>query len=274
MKRGEKAVTRPPLSEGKESLRQVVHPNLPEAHVSQARLYEADYRFAEAEEEYKRAIALTPSNATAHHRYSWCLLQLGRAREALSEVLRAEELDPLSLFIIIRVCICGQYGGVGDEEEVLKRLQKLREIDPESPITLTAFANYYLHKPDYDQALTSLNKSKQLWPNRQVSDVDSDLADIAYIYAVTNRRDQATEILNRLQNDFNQGAPVASGIAEVYNGLGDLDECFKWLEKAFNAHEPDILWWWRFSPLAEKVRKDPRFNDLLRRANLPLVPVN
>ena len=63
-------------------------------------------------------------------------------------------------------------------------------------------------------------------------------------------------------------------IAWVYMGLGDLDGCFKWLEKAFDEHAfVDIFGFIRYFPLMEKVRRDPRFNDLLKRANLPLEPI-
>ena len=58
----------------------------------------------------------------------------------------------------------------------------------------------------------------------------------------------------------------------VYVSLGALDECCKWVERAFRAQT--FFGWIRFDPLMEKVRKDSRFNELLRGANLPLQPVN
>jgi len=242
--------------------------NLPEACLSLAELHFDDYRFAEAEEVFKRAIALIPSNATAHLWYCVCLLQLGRQREALTEVLRAEELDPLSPVIISWVHDI--YYDLGDLEQALNRLQKLKEIDPEGRITLVTFAYHYLREADYDQALIALKKCQQLWPVESLA-----ASGLAYVYAVTGRRQEAFEILERLQDDFNRrGSVEASQIAWVYCVLDDIDECFVWLEKAFKARETKFFSFYRFSPLAEKVRKDPRFTDLLRRANLPLQPVN
>ena len=204
-------------------------PTLPEAHVSLASIHHLEYRFSDSAEEYKRAIALFPSNATAHHWYSMCLLDLGRQRDALAEILRAEELDPLSL--IINQHALYQYLLLGDEGQVLKRLQKVEALDPDGPIALSNLAEYYEFKCDWDKALSTWQMLRQLWPaSFQATIFESDLA---YIYAATNRSQEAIRLLDKLKNDFNQGSRVVSarGIAGVYMGLGDLDECFHWLER-------------------------------------------
>ena len=245
--------------------------NLPEAHVSLALIHRLEYRFSESAEEYKRAIALIPSDATAHRWYSSCLLDLGRQKEALSEILRAEELDPLSM--IINSGALTQFLFLGDDGEVLKRLQKAREIDPEGPITLSNMAFYYEFKSDYDQALACYNKIKEIWPGSLYAATAN--SEIGWIYAVTNRRREAMEIAERMQADFNAGIPTvgATEIAGVYLGLDDLDECFKWLEKAYDAHEDYLYGAFRFNPQLENARRDPRFNALLKKANLPIEPV-
>ena len=148
-------------------------------------------------------------------------------------------------------------------------MQKIREIDSESPLGLSALVYYYLVKFDYEQALTSYRELKRLWPANPGLD-----SYLAYIYAVTNRRGEAVEFLNRLKSYYAKGASVnPSEIAWVYAGLNDLDECFKWLEQAFDQHER-IFGTIRSFPLYDKVRKDPRFNQLLRRANLPSEEIN
>jgi TolB-like protein/tetratricopeptide (TPR) repeat protein len=262
-----------PLSECREKTKAFLKraldldPNLPEARVSLAASYMDDYRFAEADEEFTHAITLIPSYATAHMWYADCLRDQGRFEEALFEILRAEELDPLSP--VISYMASDLYLCRGDDEEVLKRVQKIREIDPESPFAIRALADYYLVKSDYTQALTSYRKLKQLHSNRG-ENIDSYLG---YIYALTNRREEAIEILNTLQSDLPKDFSIAPmDIAWVYVGLGDLDGCFKWLEKAFDEHA-FFFGFIRYFPLVEKVRRDPRFNDLLKRANLPLEPI-
>jgi uncharacterized protein (TIGR02996 family) len=244
-------------------------PDLPEARVSLAVSYAVDYRYAEADQEFKHAITLNPSYATAHLWYADCLDDQGRFEEALFEILRAEELDPLSP--VISYVVCDMYLCQGDDEEALKRVQKIQEIDPESPFAFRALADYYLVKSDYSQALTCYRKLKQLSPNNRGENIDSYLG---YIYAQTNRREEAIAILNTLQSDLSKDFSIGPvDIAWVYLGLGDLDRCFKWLEKALDEHDcQDIFGFIRYFPLpsVEKVRGDPRFNELLKRANLPL----
>ena len=244
-------------------------PSLPEARVHLAGSYEENYRYAEAEREFKHSIAVNPSYATAHLWYSDCLRDQGRFEESRAEILRAEELDPLSPIIIY--VASDMYLSQGNDEEVLKRIQRIREIDPESPFGMRALGDYYLVKSDYTQALTCYRKMKQLFSSSRGENIDSHLG---YIYAVTNRREDAIAILNTLQRDIEKDFSIAPmDIAWVYVGLGDLDGCFKWLEKGFDEHDfTNVFGFIRYFPLMEKVRRDPRFNDLLKRANLPLEP--
>lgn len=265
-----------PLSECREKtkvfLRRALDldPDLPEASASLAASYMDDYRFAEAAEEYKHAITLNPSNATAHLWYSDCLRDQGKFEEARFEILLAEELDPLSP--VISYVASDMYLSQGNDQEVLKRVQRIREIDPESPFAIRALADYYLVKSDYAQALNCYRKLKQLSPSDRGENIDSYLG---YIYAVTHKREEAMEILNKLQSSLSNDFSISPmDIAWVYVGLGDLDGCFKWLEKALDERAQNIFGFIRYFPLAslEKIRTDPRFDDLLRKANLPLEP--
>jgi TolB-like protein/cytochrome c-type biogenesis protein CcmH/NrfG len=243
-------------------------PDLPEAHASLAASYEEDYRYAEAAEEFKHAIALNPSDAMAHCWYADLLRDLGRYEEFRSEISRAEELDPLSP--VISYVASEIYLIQGNDEEVLKRAQKIREIDPESPFAIRALADYYLAKSNYPQALTCYRRMKELSGDRG-ENIDSY---IGYVYAVTDRREEAIEILNTLERNYPGDISVnAMDIAWVYLGLGDLDKFFEWLEKAFEDHTfSNVFGFIRYFPLPSlgRVRSDPRFNELLKRANLPL----
>jgi adenylate cyclase len=245
-------------------------PDLPEARASLAASYVSDYRYAEATEEFKHAITLNPSYAMAHCWYADCLRDQGRFEDALFEVSRAEELDPLSP--VISYVASDMYLSQGDDEEVLKRARKIQEIDPESPFAIRALADFYLVKPDYTQALTCYRKMKQLSGNRG-ENIDSY---IGYVYAVTNRHQEAIDILNTLQNNYPEDISIGPmDIAWVYLGLDDIDACFKWLHKAFQEHACQNLFGFiRYFPLpsVEKIRRDSRFNELLKKANLPLEP--
>ncbi|HUK51018.1 MAG TPA: adenylate/guanylate cyclase domain-containing protein [Terriglobales bacterium] len=244
-------------------------PNLPEARASLATSLEDDYRFTEADAEFRRAIALNPSNAMTRLWFSDCLRDQGKFEESRLQILLAEELDPLSP--IISYVASDMYLAIGNDEEVLKRIQRIRETDPESPFGWRALADYHLVKSEYAQALTYYRKMKRLFSDDLGENIDSYLG---YIYAVTNRREEAAEVLNKLQSNISKDFTISPiDIAWVYVGLDDLDECFKWLQNGFEQHDfTNVFGFIRYFPLMEKVRRDPRFNDLLKKANLLLEP--
>jgi len=259
-----------PLSECREKSRAFVKkaleldPNLPEAHVSFASTLSDDYRFVEAEKEYKQAIALNPSYALAHHWYCLLLGELGRSDEGLREALVAEELDPLSRVI-------GQAAfmwnlAVGKTEEIAKRVERFRESEMDNPFAVECLVIYHMFRSDYEQALEYCGKLQQLSLDSPVSSPEPY---IAYICAVTGRHKEAIDMVSKLEmNTSGVGSVPFFDIALAYVGLNDLDGCFKCLERAFENHERFFVQF-RYFPFLEKARKDKRFNDLLRRANLP-----
>jgi adenylate cyclase len=235
-------------------------PNLSEARASLANYLLWDYKFAEAEKEFRRAIALNPSYASAHQWHCSCLEQLGRKQEALAEVLLAEELDPLSSALALSAayrCVwAGKYEGA------LERIRRIREIDPTSPLGTEALMIYHFTRRDWDKALTYLNQMIEEDPSDPYLDMD-----LAYICAVTGKREEALKIIEKLKGVPESARTKGNLIAFVYAGLDDLDECFKWLDYAVENRE-FFLGFFRVYPLLENVARDPRFSELLRKVNL------
>ena len=236
-------------------------PNLAEARVSLANLLMYDYRFEEAEREFTRAIETNPSYATGHHWYSTCLQMFGRQQEAIGEVLQAEELDPLSSTITIstiyRLC------GYARDEEVERRIRKLEEIDPASPLIEEAWMVYSFARKDWAGATAHLRKMIERDPEDPFLDMD-----LAYLYAVTGRGDEARQLAEKLKRVPEDSRIRGQLLAFVYVGLGDLDSAFEWLRYAASKKEFFISWL-RSNPLYAPVRSDPRFRDLMRMVGLP-----
>lgn len=236
-------------------------PNLSEARASLGNYLMFEYRFYEAEEEFRKAISLNPSYATAHQWYGICLHQLGREDESLGECLIAEELDPLSSALALsaayRLIWKGRY------DEALERVRKIKEIDPTSPLGTEALMAYHFSRREWDRAMTDLQEMVQQDPSDPYLDMD-----IAYIYAVTGRRDEALKIIEKLKEIPENARTKGNLIAFVYAGLGDLDECFRWLNYALENREL-FLGFYRSYPLLQNVSRDPRFSELLKKANLP-----
>ncbi|HYC12368.1 MAG TPA: adenylate/guanylate cyclase domain-containing protein [Nitrososphaerales archaeon] len=236
-------------------------PDLAEARVSRANLMMYDYRFAEAEEEYRTVLEANPSYASGHHSYSTCLQTLGRSAEALSEVLEAERLDPLSPSITLSVIY--RLSARGAQEEVQKRVRKLEELDHEGALLDEALMANAFTRRDWGAVLKHLGRMIDRDPNDPYLD-----SDLAYVYAVTGRREEALGLVEKLKGVPEDARVKGQLLAFDYTGLGDLDAAFRWLEYAVSKKETFISWV-RSHPLFAPVRADPRFGELLRSAGLP-----
>ena len=251
------------LREANEFVRKALalDPNLAEARVSLANLMLYDYRFSEAEKEFRKAIKTNPSYATGHHWYSVCLQCFGRSDDSLSEVLLAEELDPLSPSIALSVVY--RFSTMGMFEEAEKRIRKLQEIDRKSPLVDEALMAYNFTRRDWAATMLSLKRMIKRDPNDPYLDMD-----LAYVYAVTGRRRDALKIVERLKRLPDDLRIKGQILAFVYLGLGDLDAAFEWIRYGFSRKEL-FFSWLRRHPVFEPVRRDARYRELLMEAGLP-----
>jgi len=237
-------------------------PNLAEARVSLAMLLMYDYRFEDAEREFRRAIEANPSYATGHHWYSSCLQALGRTTEAVDEVLQAEELDPLSAAITLSVIY--RTRTLGDDEGTERRIRKLEEIDPGSPLVDEARMVTTFAEKDWGNALLYLNEMIRRDPADPYLD-----ANLAYIYAMTGRREDALKLVEKLKSIPEDARIRGQLLAFAYVGLGDIDSAFEWWNYAVSKKET-FIGWLRTYPLFAHVRSDKRYAELLKSMNLPL----
>jgi len=233
--------------------------SLGEAYATLGLVNALSWNWAEAETAYKRSIELNPNYATARQWYSRLLNTLGRKDEALAEIKRANEIDPLSLVIISN--LAGFYRERADYQTAIEQNNKILEIDPNYIAVQVTFAEIYLDQKRSAEALAAAVKA------RDVPVVG--LGVLGRAYAQLGRRDEALAAIKTLEEGFaknNNGA--ATNIAFVYVLLGDKEKTFEWLEKAFEARETDLPRF-RLGPTFDPIRDDPRYKDLLKRMNLP-----
>jgi Flp pilus assembly protein TadD len=91
--------------------------------------------------------------------------------------------------------------------------------------------------------------------------------EIAFIYATTGRKGEARKILNRLLTTSKRVPIAAHHVALIYVGMGENDEAFAWLEKAYEQHSP-MMAWLKVDQRFDSLRQEPRFEDLMRRVGL------
>jgi len=230
---------------------------LGEAHTSLAFSLDVfDWDWKAAEREFRRAIELNPGYATAHHWYAWHLSEMGRNSEAITEIRKAEHLDPLSLIISADVAEILLVAHLNDK--AIEQCRRTVQMDPNFAIAHLELGQAFVQEHSYNEAIAEFQKAIQVSGGSIPS-----YANLAYAYAMSNRRNEAVKILNDLKS---RSARNASEIALIYVGLGMKDQAMKWLEKAYEDHfNPSIL----LRPAFDPLRFDPRFQNLVHRIGLP-----
>jgi TolB-like protein/Flp pilus assembly protein TadD len=236
--------------------------DLAEAHASLAGpLADFDRDWTGAERECRRAIELNPGYATAHHFYALFLSNLGRHDEAIREIEEARKLDPLSVRINANVglvlYLARQY------DAAIEQLRKTLELEPNDVASHAYLGWTYLQKGMHQEAVAEFQKAV----NQQIGSL-APIAGLAQAYAVAGKRDEARRVLNQVKALSGQKFVVPYQIATIYVGLGEREEAFAWLERAFEAHDSK-LGALNVDPSLDSLRSDPRFQDLLRRMNFP-----
>jgi len=233
---------------------------LAEAHTSSAHIYDQQWRWAEAEQQFRRATSLNPNYATTHHWYSVYLMTKRRFDEAQRAIKRAEELDPLSP--IIGINVANLYLLSGDADSAVAQCKRVMELDPGFPGGPAQLGLSYLGQRRYEEAIAALQKAAEM------SGRESDsLSDLGNAYAVAGKRAEALAILKELEAKYARRQALALHVAKVYAGLDDRDQTFEWLEKAFQQRSGSlsaVTWQFAF----EALRSDLRYVDLVRRMGL------
>ncbi len=233
--------------------------NLAEAHTALALIVQNyDWDWQTADREYRRAIELNPNYATAHHWYAEHLAFLGRFDEAVRESERARQLDPLSLIIAVDngaiLYFSRQY------DRAIEQFRAVREMDPNFPrVDLVAHA--YIEKGMFADALADTEKWHRTDPSPW------SWSELAYVYGRSGQQAQAQRALKKLQELNRQRQMDPAGILWAYVGMGNKNQAFAWMEKAYAQHS-NILTTLKVEPGFDPLRSDPRFQDLLRRVGL------
>jgi eukaryotic-like serine/threonine-protein kinase len=234
--------------------------SLAEAHTSSARIYQSLWRWAEVDQEFKRAISLNPNYPTTHLWFSVYLRIRRQFDDALREIKRAQELDPLSLTINRQ--LAAAYLLKNDIESAVEQCQRTIELDPSFHLAHETLGWAYLKQRRYEEATAEFQKAVEL--SGRASNV---LGFLGYSYAVAGRRAEARAVLKELEERYARREAAGQDQAAVYVGLGDKDQAFAWLERDFEQRSgqlPFITYWFSF----EDLRGDPRYADLVRRMGL------
>jgi len=236
---------------------------LAEPHASlgwEKTVYEWDW--PGAEKEYKRAFELNPNYSTAHMWYAVSLRGQGRLDEALVEARRAQEMDPLSLANNASLALVLHLKRQHDQ--AIEQFIKTVEMDPNFPLTRLWLGIAYEQRKMYEAAVREFQKASELFEGEPVG-----LAALGHAYAVSGRTSEARKVLQQL-NQMRQGGRYVSAyfMALPYVGLGQKDQAWAWLEKAYEERAGWLGTEFKVDPRFDSLRSGPRYQDFLRRMGL------
>jgi serine/threonine-protein kinase len=235
---------------------------LAEAHASFGYVKSSFYwDWPGAEKEYKRAIELKPSYAQAHQWYAFNLIQLGRFDQAIAEVRRARELDPLSLIINSSAGII--FYSARKYDQAILAFKNALDMEYDFRVAHYYLGLVYVEKGAFEEGIAELQIAVDISERNPRY-----LSGLGKAYAAAGKRGDALAILDELEEMAERRYVQSINIAEVYGDLGEKDQAFAWSEKAYEARDWDILTL-KMGPRFDSLRDDPRFHDLLRRIGLP-----
>jgi TolB-like protein/Flp pilus assembly protein TadD/tRNA A-37 threonylcarbamoyl transferase component Bud32 len=211
--------------------------------------------------EYQRAIELNPNDASAHQWYALALAELGKSDRAISEIVLAQRLDPRSLIINANVAWC--YYMAGKYDQSIEQSRKTLELDPNFAVAHEYLGQAYLEKGEYAQSIGELRKAVSISP-----DDTSMKAELDNAYASAGQKPEAQAILRELLEESSRRHVSSYNFALMYTGLGDNNEAFRWLNKAYDERAVRLM---NLSvhPRFASLRSDPRFKALVERIGLP-----
>lgn len=236
--------------------------NLADAHTSLGLIrFQYDWDWAGAEKEFKTALEINPNYAPAHHFFADYLKAMGRFDEALVEIEKARELDPLSLAINIGVghvlYLSHQY------DKAIEEYRRAVELDPSFMATHVWFGRPYLEKGLFTQAIAELETAVRLSGESTLA-----LAMLGHGLASAGRADEALQILEKLKERSKSQYVPSYWIAVIYNGFKDREQTVAWMWKAFEERSSWLVWS-NVEPRFDWLRNAPEFAALMQAMKFP-----
>ena len=232
-------------------------PNLAEAHTALGQSFRSEWKWPEAEREFKKALEMDPDNARTHYYYGLYLQAVGRTADSVREIKTAVDLEPLSL--IMQANLAGAYIFDRQNELGLDLAKKTFDLDPNFISGRFWLAYALCANKKYAETIELLDDAPKDDTTQRLF-----ARHRGYAYAKSGRRTEAESVLAKFGSDPTFQSTSA---AIIYGALGDRNRAFAALETGF-AEKEDLARI-RVDPLFDDLRDDQRLADLFRRMNFP-----
>ncbi len=218
-----------------------------------------EWDWADAEVEWKRAIELNPNFGDSV--YAHFLWVMKRPEEAMAQMERALQLDPLNE--VAQLHNAWMMQSAGRDDEVIVQVRKLLRTSPQHPMLHQMLSVSLFRKAIYEESLAEMKAMYSCLGDREVEEA------LTQGYAQSGYRGAMKRAADLLAARAHQTYVNSIDVAILYAFAGENDQAFEWLEKCLEERNPQMPYvdaYVEFAPL----RSDPRFQDILRKMNLPM----
>jgi TolB-like protein/Tfp pilus assembly protein PilF len=231
-----------------------------EAHTALGLIRLTDWDWPGAERAFKRAIELSPNSGYAHTHYAQYLRAINRFDEAIAASKRAVELEPVSAHFNRNVAFYFYHARRYDE--AIEQCQKTLELDPNMSGVYVWLAKTYEKKKFYDESIAARLRGRE-----DSGVIYEEVKSLREAYATSGWKGYWRKTLDLAKEQAKQRYVNSYSFAEIHVRLGEKDQAFAWLEKAYEDHNWGIINV-NSDPIWDDLRSDPRYTELLRRINL------
>jgi serine/threonine protein kinase/Tfp pilus assembly protein PilF len=218
------------------------------------------WNWEEAERHFRRSVELNPGNAIAHNWYAQYLSAMGRHEQAIEEIEIAHELDPLSLAINLKLYYIYLYAGRTDLREQV--LLESNNLFPNHPWIILQNGYHFMVNKNYAEAVRQIIQI----PESSIGPIQKFA--LARALAYSGKSEEALIILKNLLANPKYNELSEARVAKVYIALGDYDQAFIWLEKAFENRDSDLVYL-ADEGTYDRIKSDPRYHELLKKMRFP-----
>jgi TolB-like protein/Tfp pilus assembly protein PilF len=238
-----------------------IDPGLAEAHATLGYIRHYSGEWDAADKSLRRAIELNPSYALGRIWYANYLSSRGRADEAIREVLLAQEVDPLSP--IINTNVAWVMINARRYDEAIVQLKRTLAVDPSYIQAHSRLCAAYSSAGRHEEAILECEMAVGL-----SNSSTSSLAALAQAYGLAGRRRDAQRLLDELLAGLPDRYVSSGALANAYTALGRTDAALSWLERSYEERSNNIAYL-AVEPVYDPIRREPRFQAVVRAAGLP-----
>jgi len=230
--------------------------SLSEAHTALAFTRMVEWDWEGAGKEFRRALQLDPNFTSGNPcHYVEYLLAIGRPETAVAELERAQECQPLSLFL--SVILGWAYYGARQYDKAVRQHRRVVGIEPQFGMAHWCLGLDYSQKRRHRAAVEEFQKA------RLSGGPHNALSAIGYAYAIMGEKERAEHTIKELKRMLRTIYTPPYAFASIYAGLGETDAAFDWLDRAYKAHDIGLVWL-KWDPQFDSLRSDPRLQGILR----------